>query len=403
LNYKSPYIKIYLRITALLLIVGIFFSNAVLQISTGLFLPFIIYLVIKKGKESELRSIEKLILLLLLSGILSLFFSPMPSLAYKNIIRHCILLTIIPILYMADNDDFISINVIGKLVSVFALITATYGIIRYLNGAERAFGFFAGYYTLSAILAFSLPITFASIFYSKNYWKYLAGISTFIQAAALWLTFTRSALLGIVIGSLVIIIFLLFGGNISKQVRNKIILMSTLSLTLIIILLFTTTDARINPIKIFSNTDISSGRNEVYNDAYNTMVTDLKFGWQNILFGHGLNSRVILFPSSHYTSWESEYIESLMTQGLIGLLLVILIYYQFFKNLINLLLRSSNSIYRIFSLGILVSGISFGIISFFSSQLLGQNSSAYFVVLYSLIILIERKIKDKSSQISSKN
>ena len=403
MNYKSPYIKIYLRITALLLIVGIFFSNAVLQISTGLFLPFIIYLAIKKGKESELRSIEKLILLLLLSGILSLFFSPMPSLAYKNIIRHCILLTIIPILYMADNDDFISINVIGKLVSVFALITATYGIIRYLNGAERAFGFFAGYYTLSAILAFSLPITFASIFYSKNYWKYLAGISTFIQAAALWLTFTRSALLGIVIGSLVIIIFLLFGGNISKQVRNKIILMSTLSLTLIIILLFTTTDARINPIKIFSNTDISSGRNEVYNDAYNTMVTDLKFGWQNILFGHGLNSRVILFPSSHYTSWESEYIESLMTQGLIGLLLVILIYYQFFKNLINLLLRSSNSIYRIFSLGILVSGISFGIISFFSSQLLGQNSSAYFVVLYSLIILIERKIKDKSSQISSKN
>ena len=403
MNYKSPYIKIYLRITALLLLVGIFFSNAVLQISTGLFLPFIIYLVMKKGKERGLRSIEKLILLLLLSGILSLFFSPMPSLAYKNIIRHCILLTIIPLLYMADNDDFISIDVIGKLVSVFALFTAAYGIIRYLNGAERAFGFFAGYYTLSAILAFSLPITFASIFYSKNYWKYLAGISTFIQAAALWLTFTRSALLGIVIGSLVIIIFLLFGGNISKQVRNKIILMSTLSLTLIIILLFTTTDARINPIKIFSNTDISSGRNEVYNDAYNTMVTDLKFGWQNILFGHGLNSRVILFPSSHYTSWESEYIESFMTQGLIGLLLVILIYYQFFKNLINLLLRSSNSIYRIFSLGILVSGISFGIISFFSSQLLGQNSSAYFVVLYSLIILIERKIKDKSSQISSKN
>jgi hypothetical protein len=403
LNYKSPYIKICLRITVLLLLVGIFFSNAVLQISTGLFLPFIIYLVMIKGKERGLRSIEKLILLLLLSGILSLFFSPIPSLAYKNIIRHCILLTIIPLFYLADNDDFISIDVIGKLVSVFALITAAYGIIRYINGAERAFGFFAGYYTLAAVLAFSLPITFASIFYSNHNWKYLAGISTFIQAAALWLTFTRSALLGIVIGSLVVIIFLLFGVNIPKPVRNKIIVTSTLFLSVIVILLLTTTDARINPIKIFSNTDISSGRSEIYNDAYNIVIADLKSGWENIFFGHGLNSRVILFPSSRYTSWESEYIESFMTQGLIGLLFVILVYYQFFKNLFNLQRKSSNSIYRIFSLGISVSGISFWIISFFSSQLLGQNSSAYFVVLYSLIILIERKIKEKPNQISLKS
>jgi O-antigen ligase len=132
------------------------------------------------------------------------------------------------------------------------------------------------------------------------------------------------------------------------------------------------------------------------------VIADLKSGWKNIFFGHGLNSRVILFPSSRYTSWESEYIESFMTQGLIGLLLVIMIYYQFFKNLFNLQRKSSNSIYRIFSLGISVSGISFWIISFFSSELLGQNSSAYFVVLYSLIILIGRKIKDESSQLPSK-
>jgi len=400
LNYNSSYLKIYFRITALLFLVGIFFSNAVLQISTGLFLPFIIYLAINKTKENRLGSIEKLILLLFFSGLISIYFSPMPSLASKNIIRHCILLTIIPLFYMADNDDFISIDVIGKLVSVFALITAAYGIIRYINGADRAFGFFAGYYTLAAVLAFSLPITFVSIFYSKHYWKYLAVISTFIQAASLWLTFTRSALLGIVIGSLVVIIILLFRGNIPKPVRNKIIVTSTLFLSVIVILLLTTTDARINPIKIFSNTDISSGRSEIYNDAYNIVIADLKSGWENIFFGHGLNSRVILFPSSRYTSWESEYIESFMTQGLIGLLLVILIYYQFFKNLFNLLLRSSNSIYRIFSLGIAISGISFWIISFFSSQLLGQNSSAYFVVLNSLIILTKRNIKEEPNQIS---
>jgi hypothetical protein len=68
--------------------------------------------------------------------------------------------------------------------------------------------------------------------------------------------------------------------------------------------------------------------------------------------------------------------------------------------LFNLILRSSDSMYRIFSLGIAISGISFWIISFFSSQLLGQNSSAYFVVLNSLIILTKRNIKEEPNQIS---
>jgi len=393
LNYRNSFVKIYLRTTALLFLAGIFFSNAILQISTGLFLPFIVYVTIKKARENRLKAIEILIILLFLSGVLSIYVSPVPFLAFKNIIRHCILLTLIPLLYITDNDDIISIDIIGKCISIFALITASYGIVRYFDGAERAFGFFAGYYTLASVLAFGLPITFAYIFYSTSYWKHLTIISTIFQFTALWLTFTRSALLGIIIGSIIVIMFLLFQGNISKLARTKIIIASIAFVSVFIILLFTNADTRLNPIKIFSSHDISSGRFGIYTDAYNTIRTDFQSNWENILIGHGLNSRIILFPGSQFTSWESEYVESLMTQGLIGLLLVILIYIQFFKNLLTLLMRLKNSQNRIFSFGLAISGISFGIISFFSSQLLGQNSSAYFVVLYSLILLIDKVSK----------
>jgi len=393
LKYNLPYIKNPLRVISLLFLVGIFFSNAVLQIATGLFLPLIIYFSLKKLFENKLITIEKLILALFFSGIVSIFISPIPSIAFKNIIRHSILLTIIPLTYIAEKDELVTVELFGKIFTVSALVTAALGIFRFLNGAERAFGFFAGYYTLASLLAFSIPITFAHIFYSNNFWKYFTYISVVVQAIALWLTFTRSALLGIIFGSLAVLCYLLFQWKISRKSKKKILLASMLILFVITILLFTSSDARFNPLVIFSNPDISSGRTEIYFDAYKTFTSDLKIGWENIFFGHGLNSRVILFPNSLYTSWESEYIESFMTQGLIGLLLVILIYYQFFKNLSNLLSKSSNSDYRIFSLGITISGISFWIISFFSSQLVGQNSSAYFVVLYSLMLVIDKVSK----------
>ena len=390
MNYNSLYIKNPIRIISLFFLLGIFFSNAVLQISVGLFFPFIVYLSLKRLFENKLTAIEKLNLALFFSGIISIFISPIPALAFKNIVRHSILLTIIPLSYLSEKDELVTVELIGKLFTVFALITAAFGIIRFLNGAERAFGFFAGYYTLASLLAFSIPITFAHIFYSKNLWRYLTYISVVIQAIALWLTFTRSALLGIVIGSLAVLFYLPFRWNIPKKLKKKILLSSMLSLMVIAVLLLTSSDARLNPLMIFSNPDISSGRAEIYFDAYKTFSAELNIGWENILLGHGLNSRIILFPKSQYTSWESEYIESFMTQGLIGLLLVLLIYYQFFKRLLNLLFKTITFDYRIFLLGITVSGISFWIISFFSSQLVGQNSSAYFVVLYSLTIIINR-------------
>ena len=361
-----------------------------MQIATTIFFPIIIYLIIRHIKERKLTAIELLIILLFFSSLLSIYLSPNPSVAAKNIIYHSILLIIIPLSYLAEYDKKISVYFIGKMISVFALLAACLGIVRFINGAERAFGFFGGYYTLACVLAFSIPITVATIFYSKNLWKYITIISSLVQIAALWFTFTRSALLGLLVGCIIAIFIYFFQSKTTKAARTKIVLASVLTAIAMVTLLFTTSDSRLNPLMIFNNPDLSSGRNEIYNDAYQVFASNLNTEWKNIILGHGLESRIILFPKSLYTSWESDYIETFISQGLVGLLLVVLIYYQLFKRLFQLLSKVSQTGYYKFALGLLASGIAFWSISFFSSQLVGRNSSAYFVVIYSLIIFIDR-------------
>ena len=367
-----------------------------MQMTTAMFFPFVIYLVIRRINERKLTSLELLVILLFFSSLLSIYLSPNPSLAAKNIIYHSILLVIIPIGYAAKYDEIINIHLASKLISAVALLSAALGIIRYFSRAERAYGFFGGYYTLASTLAFTIPITFVFIFYSKYVWKYLAIVSTFIQTAALWLTFTRSALMGLIIGGIVVIVILFFNSQLAKPARTKIALTSSFALIIILILLFTSSDTRLNPSLIFSNPDLSSGRNEIYNDAYNIVNSDFESGWKYIFLGHGLESRIILFPKSLYTSWESDYIETFISQGLVGFLLTILIYYQLFKRLFRLFSKVKHTAYSRFVFGLIGSGIGFWVISFFSSQLVGRNSSAYFVVIYSLIIIVDRAVQNKS-------
>lgn len=381
---------IILRFIFFFFLFGIFFSNAVLQIATVLLLPFAVYLFIIKLRENKLTTFELLIVLLFLSSMLSVYLSYQPSIAGKNILYHSILLSILPISYLMQKDNHVSLISLGKILSLFAFAISVMGIVRYLNGAERAYGFFSSYYTLAATLAFTIPLTFAFVFYSKSTWKYLTIVSTIIQFAALWLTFTRSTLLGLIAALIIIALILFTRAGLSTVVKRRIVFSSVFILALVFILLFTSSDSRLNPILALSNPDLSSGRNEIYSDAYRVIWYDLKGNLGNILFGHGLESRVVMFPKSQFTSWESDYLETFISQGLIGLVLIILIYLQFLKEVVKLYFKAESTRYSKFVLGILASGISFWVISFFSSQLVGRISSAYFVILYSLIVLIRK-------------
>jgi len=387
----------HLRIAAILFLVGIFFSNALLQTATILFFPFTVYLIIRRIKKEEPSLIEVLIVLLFFCSLISVYISIEPSIAVKNIVYHSILLTLIPIAHLVKTDDKISIDLIGKIISILGLITAALGIFHFMNGAERSYGFYGGYYTLASIMVFSIPITVASSIYSQKKWKYFILISILTQACSLWLTFTRSALLGLFIAALVTIIFLFTNANITRAVKGKITLASVFVIITIITLLLTSSDSRLNPLLFLSNPDLSSGRNEVYNDAAKLISTDLKYEWKNILLGHGLESRIILFPKSDYTSWESDYIESFISQGLIGLILTIFIYFQFFRGLLHAFSKVKNTDYSRFALGLISSGISIWVISFFSSQLIGKTSSAHFVILYSLGILLTKKTQSETN------
>lgn len=381
---------IILRFIFFFFLFGIFFSNAVLQIATVLFLPFAVYLIIRKLKENKLTTFELLTILLFISSLISVYLSYHPSIAGKNIVYHSILLSILPISYLMQEDKQISLISLGKILSVFAFIISVMGIVRYLNGAERAYGFFSSYYTLASTLAFTIPVTFAFVFYSTGTWKNLTIISTIIQFAALWLTFTRSTFIGLFVAVIIIVIILFNRAGLPSVVKRRIVFSSVFILALVLILLFTSSDTRLNPILALSNPDLSSGRNEIYSDAQRVIKYDLKSNLGNLLFGHGLESRVVMFPKSQFTSWESDYLETFISQGLVGLLLTILIYFQFFRELIKLYSKVESTHYSKFILGILASGISFWVISFFSSQLVGRISSAYFVILYALIVFIRR-------------
>lgn len=380
---------IYLRITSFLLLAGIFFSNALLQTAVLLMLPMAFFLAYKKVKDKSMSTIEILILLLFLSSLLSIYISPKPLTASKNIIYHSILLTIIPIRWLLIEDKKFSFKLYIQLISLFAFFTALAGFFRFLNGADRAFGFFGGYYNLATTLAFTIPITIAYISCSANRWKFFNIFSSTLQCLALWLTYTRSALLGLIMASLISSYFLFKRIKISESLKNKIKLTAVLAAALGAVLLFTSSDTRLNPILIFSNPDLSSGRSEVIEQAAQVVSNDLKSSWQNLVFGHGLESRIILFPKSLYTSWESDYLETLISQGLLGLLIIVLIYYQFFNEFIKSLKKVQKEYLKFFT-GLFASGITFWVISFFTSQLVGKVSSAHFVVIYSAMILVNK-------------
>jgi O-antigen ligase len=123
----------------------------------------------------------------------------------------------------------------------------------------------------------------------------------------------------------------------------------------------------------------------------------LKSDRKNILLGHGLESRIILFPKSKFTSWESDYIESFISQGLIGLILTIFIYIQFFRGLFQVYFKVKNTNYSKYAFALIASGISIWIISFFSSQLIGKTSSAHFVILYALSILLTNNTQKETN------
>ncbi|GAB4377650.1 MAG: hypothetical protein Kow0042_25680 [Calditrichia bacterium] len=372
-----------------LFLTGITFSIVVLQAAAVLFLILGVGVLSDKWTRRRFTAFDWLLIFYLFSGVLSIILSPAPSESLTGIIRHGILFALIPIHHLIVRMKRFSLTTVIFLLVVGGTLAAAMGGYHHWRGVERTAGFYGGYYTLATLLTLTIPLTVVFSFLQKKIWRIIMPGAAGIQLVALWWTYTRSAFLGLIIA------FMSVAGLIFWQKKNIPILsrLKTVGLLLIIplvlaTLILTSLDPRINPFAPVKSTgghpaDITSGRGSIVQDAVVLLKKQVQDSrWDRILLGHGLRSRVIL-SDSPFRSWESDYLEVFMNQGLLGLGLVLAIYFLFLKRIVLLLkpeILNSQSLVP----GVVISAGAFWVMSFFTLQLQGISSAAIFVVLFTM-------------------
>ena len=285
-----------------------FISSAVVQICIVLFLPAIIIVYVQKYRSKLLTQIDLLLLLLFLSGVISVLLSANRQLSFHSLPRLALLLTAIPLSFLYLKDESINLKFFLFLIAGGGLISGIAGVINHFSTGERAFGLFAGYYTLASLLTFSSLITFGSLFLVPFKFRILFTASIAVQLTALWFTYTRSAYLGVIIGLTagLIILFFFFKKNNIKSFLFPVASIGAISI-IILILIFSSDDIRINPLSILyenqNQNDFSSGRLSLYSEAAVVISSDLEnTKIIKLLLGRGLNSRIIIYLECSFTS-----------------------------------------------------------------------------------------------------
>ncbi|HFE63025.1 MAG TPA: hypothetical protein ENK14_01250, partial [Caldithrix sp.] len=265
-------------------------------------------------------------------------------------------------------------------------------IYYHFLGAGRTTGFYGGPFTLASLMVFSIPITTGYLLSTNRLVRIALALSVLLQIFALWWSFTRSAFLALILGFFLLAFLYLRQqrvGNHQRQVWQWLMII-TVPL-LIIVLIFSSRDSRINPWvspekATTTTSDLTSGRGEILRDARHLIQEDWQIAnWQAMLFGHGLRSRKILFRSQ-FRSWESDYLEVFINQGTVGLLLLLGIYY-FFLRRVYFILQSREAHPQLwFIKGVAISALAFWLMSFLTLQIQSISSGAIFVFLYSWMI-----------------
>ncbi|RMD90527.1 MAG: hypothetical protein D6813_09035, partial [Calditrichaeota bacterium] len=124
--------------------------------------------------------------------------------------------------------------------------------------------------------------------------------------------------------------------------------------------------------------DLTSGRASIWRDAGRILQNDLnqmKLGY--LLVGHGLKSRQRLVGNK-YTSWESDYLQAMMDQGIVGLLLVLLFYFYMLQKAIRTVIWQTDRFLQ--AAGVVI--FQLWIMSFFTLKVISFIDAAIWVVLY---------------------
>ncbi len=382
---------------------GIFFSIVFLQIGIVILFVGSLPLLMNRLKTRPFTHFEILIILYFLSALLAVFFSKNPPAAFTKLMKYLALWALIPLLILSGKIVFSSPRKLAQILIIGGTICAVAGFYyHFYVGLERTQAFNGRYFTLAGLLILTLPISLGYFLDSaKERFRWLVILSAGLQLAALWWTYTRSAFLALVIGLSATAVLFLFR-NTQTLSRAKIgrAFLFALPVLLIIGLIWQSPDPRINPFKKelpasiprgTTRIDLSSGRSQIYRDALHILSKDWQEKrWVNLLLGHGLKSRTELFQSS-YRSWESDYLQALLNQGIVGLVILLGIYFIFLKNLaflVAFLLHGAHS--PGLGGGFFAAGLSYWIMSFFTLQISNIYGCAYFVVLVLAIIQLNQ-------------
>jgi hypothetical protein len=368
----------WLSYLAFIFIAGLFFTPLLLQAAAGIFFIIFLFLIFRKIRPTFSLP-HYLILCYLLSAIITFLTSAQSWYELPKFLPHFILLSYLPLSMLMKRKE-VKIDCWYHWIIFCAGLAALAGAVNFALGKDRTTTTFGGYFTLAALMSWSIPLTsggFLENKFKKFYW-YIPLL--LLQLFALWWTFTRSAFLGLFAGFAVWFMqVLLRKQKLTKSALIRWIVIFSLPLILLLLIFFSS-DKRINPISPElqsqpSTLDLTSGRKGIILDALEILKSDINN--QNIdrlLFGHGLSSYRRLVTSI-FSSWESDYLEILMNQGLIGLFILLLLYFYFLKAIWKGL-QSENI--RLNSLAI--TGIVFVVMSFFTLKLCSWHSGGIFLI-----------------------
>ena len=367
-----------------LFLAGLFFSIVILEIAAVIYI-LILFLIILRIKNLNLKIEDYLFLLFVLSWMISSIIA-----GEYNVLMYMIPICFVPISQQLWHKKTFDLEKWIHWIILFAIITASIGIIYHYLGRERTTGAYGGYFILATLMTMSIPLTISLFFeypLKKGVWYLLM---VFPQIMALWWSATRSAMLGLFLAFSIWAFHDVIKNRFARLARPGKTLsrwsLALFPLLLLLLLILTSDDPRMKPVSGDKTTqektvDITSGRSEIIRQAVSIIKTDWENGnFINIIFGYGPFSYQRL-TRGQFSSWESDYLHALMEQGLFGLSLVIIIYYLFFKSVIRGL-RIQN--YRINALAVV--GIITFIMSFFTLRITGWHSAAVFIIIYNFLI-----------------
>jgi O-antigen ligase len=140
-------------------------------------------------------------------SLISSFLSVNPELSLKDS-RELLLFLIVPIVYMGFQRGSTIFKAHRALLAsgyTSLLYSLFYFLFRSYPG-ERITGFMGHYMTQAGLLLLFSTAALSMFFYSREKWRYLWGIGYLLSLAALTLTLTRSAWLGIIVSTCAIIL-----------------------------------------------------------------------------------------------------------------------------------------------------------------------------------------------------